>query len=145
MNEKTLTYILLLSGISYIAYTYNKNQLLKKMQQQNLVEIDTSGKTVLTQTAKNSINAQITTDNAQITTTNKFDYNNPNTHASVGYWKTQSTGIFNLPLVNQDGKTFDYVEIKFENDGKIEPTISQVVKEAISNIFSLKSTLKEVF
>lgn len=138
MNKKTLTYILLLSGISYIAYTYNKNQLLKKMQQQNLVEIDTSGKTVLTQTAKNSINAQITT-------TNNFDYNNPNTHASVGYWKTQSTGIFNLPLVNQDGKIFDYVEIKVENDGKIEPTVSQVVKEAISNIFGLKSKLKEVF
>lgn len=138
MNKKTLTYILLLSGISYLAYTYNKNQLLKKMQQQNLIEIDTFGKTVLTQTAKNSINTQITT-------TDKFDYNNPNTHASVGYWKTQSTGIFNLPLVNQDGKTFDYVEIKVENDGKIEPTVSQVVKEAINNIFGLKSKLKEVF
>lgn len=110
-------------GIMYMG----KANVLKKLQQNNQVRYNDKGQLVLT---------SIGEDNASVKQeTTLFDYNNPLTHSSSGYWTSQTTGTFYLPVIKNGKETGEYVELVLGDDGSIKPTIWQSVKSGIGSLF----------
>ena len=113
-------------GVMYMG----KAKIVKNLIKNDNAQYDEHGKLVVTD--KGSSKSVSKTETKQITnSTDKFDYNNPKYHAESGYWKSGTTGIFYLPLVDDNGVEYDYVELKIENDGKIEIPLTQAVKAGI--------------
>ena len=125
MKQKHLIYLLISLGLSYMAYTFTKNKILSNLKENNQIEIDTNGKIVLTPqsqtTAKLNLNQSA------------FDYNNA-IHAPSSYWTSNSSGTFYLPIIKNGIVTNDYVELTV-NNGNIEPTFKEVVKNIFSETF----------
>lgn len=122
-------------GIMYMG----KAKIIKNLIKNDNAQYDEQGKLVVTSKGSSKSVSKTTVEKEngtkyQIDNTangKAFDYNNPKYHAQAGYWKSGTTGIFYLPLVDDNGVEYDYAELKIENDGKIEIPLTQAVKAGI--------------
>lgn len=128
MKKKNLMYSALGLSIGLGIMYMGKAKITKNLIQNGNAQYNEQGQLVITeQGSKNSVKK----DSTQNTSTKLFEYNNPNYHAPTSYWKTQTTGTFYLPLVDENGVEFDSVKIKIENDGKIAIPIGESIKSAL--------------
>ena len=134
MKKKNLLLIGLISSVTAGIYYMGKVGVINRLKSAGYVtdSINDKGKIVNVLTDKGTSTA---TQKAEIVEEPKmFDYNNPATHSSSGYWLQNTVGIFYLPNLKDGKETGEYTEIKLGLDGTVEPTIIESVKEGIKQI-----------
>lgn len=132
LNKKTFLISVLIGSVGIGVYYMGKKKVLNGLKKNGLVQevISNTGRVINVLTDKG--NSQVMQKAEVVSEQPKmFDYNNPASHSSAGFWLQNTVGTFYLPNL-QDGKeTGEYTELKLGTDGSVEPTVWESVKSVI--------------
>lgn len=131
MKKKNLILLALIGSVGAGVYYMGKNKVLNGLKQNGFVQevLTDTGKVVNVLTDKG--NNQVVQKAKVVEQPKMFDYNNPQSHSSSGYWLKNTVGTFYLPNLKDGKETGEYTELKLGKDGSVEPTIWESVKSVI--------------
>lgn len=130
MKKKNLILLALIGSVGAGVYYMGKNTVLKKLQQSGDITLNDKGKFVFTDKGSNSSVAKVEV----VEQPKMFDYNNPATHSSSNFWTKNTVGTFYLPNLQNGKETGQYTEIILGNDGTVEPTKWESIKEGLKSV-----------
>ena len=131
MKKKNLILLALIGSVGAGVYYMGRKKVLNGLKQNGLVQevISNTGKVINVLTDKGNTQA---VQKAEVVEQPKmFDYNNPASHSSSGFWLQNTVGTFYLPNLQNGKETGEYTELKLGNDGSVEPTVWESVKSVI--------------
>lgn len=134
MKKKNLILLALIGSVGAGVYYMGKNKVLNGLKQNGFVQevLTDTGKVVNVLTDKG--NNQVVQKAEVVEQPKMFDYNNPATHSTSSFWISNTVGTFYLPNLKDGKETGEYTELILGNDGTVEPTKWESIKEGLKSV-----------